>query len=217
MITQVRLAISETSETMSDAQILRLINQSYLELAAALRHAELDESTTVTLVDGTAEYDLEESDILHIENVTHTTEGVRLQEISTYQYDVYTQSEDAEGTPAYYFLSGWNATTSYPQITFFPTPDAAGTVTIRYRKKPTELVTTPSATSAIINEIWDDSIVYRAISRAWMLLGDSSRAAEFRQMAQSNDAVARRMSTYASVVPIRPGSRIGVAVRNAKV
>lgn len=216
MITQVRLAISETSETMSDAQILRLINQSYLELAAALRHVELDASTTLTMVDGTAEYELSVSDVLQIENVTHTTEGVRLQEISTYQYDVYTQGEDAEGTPAYYVFTGVGSNNRM-QITFFPTPDAAGTVTIRYRKKPTELVTSPSATSAIINEIWDDSIVYRAISRAWMLLGDSSRAAEFRQMAQSNDAVARRMSTYASVVPIRPGSRIGVAVRNAKV
>lgn len=216
MITLVRLAISETSETLSDNQILRFINQSYHEICGSMEHPELDASTTVSASSGTAEYELSVSDILHIKNVTDTTSGIRLREISTYLYDQYTQGGTDTGTPAYYTFTGVGSNNRM-QLTFYPTPDATLTITIRYQKRPSELVTSPSATSPIINEAWDDSIIYRAVSRAWMMLGDSGKAAEFRQMAQSNDYVARRVSRYASVVPIRPGSRVGMAVRNAKV
>ena len=54
MITLVRLGISETSETLSDTQILRLLNQSYLELAGSIDHRELDASTSITTTANTA-------------------------------------------------------------------------------------------------------------------------------------------------------------------
>lgn len=217
MITLVRLGISETSETLSDTQLLRLINQSYLELAGSIDHRELDTSTTITTADGTAEYTLSASDVLRITNITDTTNGIRQREISAYQYDQYTQSETPGGAPVYYYYSGSSG--QFKQLTFYPTPDGVYSLTVRYQKKPADLVATPvaSATSAVIHELWDDSIVHRAISRAWMLLGDSGKAGQWRQMAQANDQIAAIATRQSSVIPIRPGSRMAQAFRNAKV
>ena len=215
MITLVRLGISETSETLSDTQILRLLNQSYLELAGSIDHRELDASTSITTSASTAEYTLSASDVLRITNITDTTNGIRQREISAYQYDQYTQSETPTGAPVYYFYSGSSG--QYKQLTFYPTPDGTYTLAVRYQKKPAELVTTPSATSPIIHELWDDSIVHRAVSRAWMLLGDTGKAGQWRDMAKANDQIAAMATRQSSVVPIRPGSRMAEAIRNAKV
>src|SRR4030042_843829 len=81
----------ETSETLSDARILRWVNEEYKTLCAKYAFQQIKDAETVTTVDGTAAYELAEADILQVEDVLDTTNGVYLRPISEYQYNTYVQ------------------------------------------------------------------------------------------------------------------------------
>ncbi len=208
----VRLGVSETSESLSDSQILRLLNQSYLEIASAVNFPELDESTTITTSSGTAEYEVgsDADNIIYINDIVDTTNGIQLREINRYQYDQYTQSSSSSGTPVYWLMTGVGSN-SRKQITFFPTPSGAASVVVHYRKKPDDLELSPSPTTPILPQAWDDSLLYRTISRAWRLLGDMTRAEQWKRAAAEADATAYSVTLYASRVPMIPGSIVGQA------
>lgn len=205
----------ETTETMSSARILRFINQSYVEVCSANHFPQLETSTTITTSSGTAEYELSASDVLKVLAVVDSTNYSELQEvINRHQYTQYTQGDTSSstGVPVYWFISGVGDNSRY-QMTFYPTPDGTYTITVFYTKRPTDLATSPTATSPIIPEPWDDSLITRATARGWRQLGDNKRAAEWMQLANQNDAAARNSSQELSTVPSRAGSVVGQSWR----
>ena len=214
MVDMVRDSLGgETSETLSDTRILRYINQSYLELSSMYHFDQLHTSTTVTTADGTAAYEMTVSDVQIITDIVDGTNDLKLYPMNDGQYHKFTQGSTVSGTPTYWFISGVGANSRY-ELTFFPTPAGIYTMTVHYYHDPTELVTTPAATSPVIPQIWDDSIVYRAVSRGWAMLGDLEAAGSWKGLARQNDAAAKKSTYHPSYIAVKPGSVIGRALQD---
>lgn len=203
----------ETSETLSDTRILRFINQSYLELASQYQFDQLGTSTSVTTTSGTTTYELSVSNVLNITKVVDDTNDTMLYTMNEEQYHRFVQGSSVTGTPSYWFIDGVGSNNRY-NISFYPTPAGTYTINVYYVKSPTELVTSPSATSPIIPEPWDDSIIYRAISRGWMMLGDPETAEKWRSSARSNDMSAFKSTFHPTQLIDRPRSVMGMALRD---
>jgi len=199
MVEMVRDSLGgETDETISDTRILRYINQSYLELCSQYTFEQLSTDTSITTTSGTAVYEFSVSDPLEIKNVVDDTNDLTLY---------------VSGTPIYWYIDGVGSNNRW-NIKFWPTPAGTYTINVYYNKKPSELVLSPSATSPIIPEPWDDSIIYRAVSRGWMMLGDPDNATKWRQAAMANDKAAYKTTYHPSQVPDRVTSRVSRALRN---
>ncbi len=218
MVNEVRDNIGgETTETMSDARILRFLNKSYLQVASDLRPDQLRvrQPTAVTTSDGTAAYELGDADILAIEVATDTTNNLELRPMNKRKYEKFTQGDYTTytGQPQYWFISGVGSNNRF-EVTLWPTPAGTYTLYFYYWKKPTELVLTPSATSPITPEQWDDVIVSLATYRAFRNMGNIDDARKWNRMAR-DDASANKKTTYhPSVVPTTPSSLIGLALRD---
>lgn len=215
MVTMVRGNLGgETSETITDAMILRFINQAMLEIASRFPLHELNETLTVTTASGTSTYSMfdstTEANVLHIDRILDTTNSQMMYPISKAQYTQYIAGGSSSGTPVYWFVDGID--TNYkPQLTFWPTPDGTYTITVYYRETPPELVTNISSYSRF-HSAWDDSIVARASFRGWRFLGDLEKAMVWQRWAIENDAAAVRASLQPSDVPYHTGSIVGSAV-----
>ena len=204
----------ETDETLSDTRILRFINQSYLELASQYQFDQLSASTTVTTTSGTATYELSASDVLAIKKVVDDTNDFMLYTMNEDQYYRYVQGAAVSGTPVYWYIDGVGSNSRY-NLTFYPTPDGTYTINVHYSKAPTDLVTSPAATSPITPTPWDDSIIYRAVARGWMMLGDPDTAGKWRGMARENDMSAYKSTYHPTQIIDRTRSVVGNALRNA--
>lgn len=214
MVDMVRDSLGgETSETLSDTRILRFINQSYLELASQYSFDQLGSSTTITTSSGTATYELSVDTVLSIDDITDTTNDTKLYPMNDRQYNRYTQGSTQSGTPQYWYISGVGSNNRW-NITLWPTPAGTYSLTVDFTRKPAELVLTPTATSTIIPEQWDDSIIYRAVSRGWMMLGDPDVAGTWRQMAMANDRAAYGSTYHPSHIMTYPTSMVSRALRN---
>ncbi len=184
LVTELRLHLGgETTETLSDSQLLRWLNRSYLELASNYKFSELEGSFTLTTTSGTAEYEFPATDddsvaynLLEILSITDDTNNQMLYPWSRWQYDrsVQGNSSSITGVSNYWFKSGVG-TNGRVQITLYPTP--AGTYSLKAvnRKVPTELVLTPSPTSSVLLAPWDDTMLLMAVSKGWRALGDDDK------------------------------------------
>ena len=214
MVDMVRDALGgETTETISNARILSFINQSYLELASMYHFDQLHTSTTASTTSGTAAYELSVSDVQTISNIVDGTNNLKLYPMNDDQYQKFVQGGTTSGTPTYWFISGVGSNNRY-ELTFYPTPAGTYSMTVHYYQDPTELVTSPTATSAVIPRVWDDSIIHRAISRGWRMLGDLEAAKEWLSLARDNDRAARKSTYHPSYIATRPGSAIGRALQD---
>jgi hypothetical protein len=215
MVDMVRDSLGgETSETISDTRILRYINQSYLEVASLFQFDQLGSSTTITTTSGTSEYELSVSNVLRITNIVDDTNNFKLRPMSEDQYYNFTQGNSSSGAPVYWYIDGVGSNNRY-NVALYPTPAGTYTLNVYYTKSPTELVTSPSATSAVIPAPWDDSIIYRAVARGWMMLGDIAAAEKWRQIAGQNDQAAFKSTYHPTQIIERTSSPVGMALKNA--
>jgi len=223
MVDEVRLHLGgETTETISDTQVLRWINRAYADLASAYDFTELETSTTITTASGTAEYpcpNASADDILRVISMTDTTNNVKMYPWNRWEYDRATQgsTSNTTGTPIYWFESGVGDNNNTPadtvkQFTFYPTPSGTYTISVVYKKKPSELVLTPSPTSAVLREPWDHVIVLLAVESGWRALGDDDKAYKAKLSANDASSIAERSSFTASHVPLWNGSIVGGAL-----
>lgn len=203
----------ETTETISNTRILRYINQSYLELASRLHFDQLSASSTITTSSGTATYELSVSNVLSFNDLEDDTNNLKLYPMNEDQYRKFTQGSSSSGTPVYWFVDGVGDNSRY-NITLWPTPAGTYTINVYYVKSPDELVTSPAATSPVIPEPWDDSIIHRATSRGWRMLGDLEAAGKWLGLANQNDRAAKKSTYTSSYIRTRPGSVIGNALRD---
>jgi hypothetical protein len=196
----------ETSETLSDARILRLVNEEYKILCAKYAPQQIKDAETVTTTSGTAAYELAEADILQIEDVFDTTNGLYLKPISEYQYNTWVQGNatGCTGTPIYWFISGVGSN-GRDEVTFYPTPDGTYSITVGYYEF-IELVTSPSATSPITPIQLDNVIINRASAQALRQAGNHDAAYRFLLAANDTEAQIRKSIHVTSHIPIRPRS-----------
>ena len=214
MIDMVRDCLGgETTETISDTRILRYINQSYLELASRNHYDQLSTSSTITTSSGTATYELSVSNVMKINDLEDDTNNLKLHTMNEDQYRKYTQGGTTSGTPVYWFIDGVGDNSRY-NITLYPTPAGTYTINVYYTQSPDELVTSPAATSPVIPEPWDDSIIHRAVSRGWRMLGDLEAAGSWLSMASQNDRAALKSTYHPSSIRTTPASVIGRALRD---
>ena len=218
IVTEVRLHLGgETTETLTDNQILRWVNRSYIDLSSAYDFNELEATTPITTSSGTAEYVCTVTDMLGIISVIDDTNNVLLYPWDRWMYDRSTQGSASTitGTPVYWFISGVAGTNNNKQFTFYPTPAGTYTINIIYQKKPTELIITPAAsvTSSALPEPWDEVLVLLAASRGWRALGDDDKSYKAKLAANDASKIAEQSSFTASYVPMTPGSIVGGALR----
>ena len=214
MIDMVRDCLGgETTETLSDTRILRYLNQSYLEIASEHAPPQLSTSTTITTSSGTAAYELSVSNVLQFTDIVDGTNNLKLYTMSENQYHKFTQGGTTSGTPIYWYMSGVGSNDRY-ELTFFPTPAGTYSLTVHYTQAPDELVTSPAATSMVIPEPWDDSVIHRAVSRGWRMLGDLEAAGKWLSLARQNDKAARSSTYQSSYIVTRPGSVVGRALQD---
>lgn len=199
----------ETSETLSDTRILRFLNMGYLKTAARFVPDQLRAATptTITTSSGTATYELSVDTVLMIDALVNDTSDYKLYTMSEHQYHTYNQGADATGSPIYYYVNGVGSNNRW-NITFFPVPDGTYTINVEYTKKPTELVLTPTATSTVLPEQLDESIMYRAAYHGWMQLGDPKMAQNYLQSARMNDSDVMDTLHIGSETPVYLGSRV---------
>ena len=129
------------------------------------------------------------------------------------QYHKFNQGGDTSGTPIYWYISGVGSNDRY-EVTLWPTPAGTYTLNVYYTQAPDELTTSPSATSAVIPQQWDDSIIHRAVSRGWRMLGDLDAATKWLSLARVNDRAAKKSTYEPSYIITRPGSVIGRALQD---
>lgn len=196
----------ETSETLSDARILRYVNEEYKTLCSVWAPQQIKDAETVTTTSGTVAYELAEADILQIEDVFDTTNGLYLKPISEYQYNTWVQgnASGVTGTPIYWFISGVGSS-GRTELTFYPTPDGTYSITVGYYEF-VELVTSPSATSPITPIQLDNVIVDRASSRALRQAGNHDSAYKFLLTANEIESKVRKSIHVTSHIPIRARS-----------
>jgi len=201
----------ETSETISDTRILRFINQSYLELSSQYHFDQLNTSTTITTSSGTTDYELSVDSVQQIHDLVDETNKFVLDPMNEHQYNKFTSGGTQSGNAVYWLIHGVGPNNRW-QLRLWPTPNSTATIRVHYQKKPTELVLSPAATSTVIPEEWDDSIIYRAVSRGWMMLGDPDVAAKWRQASMANDRAAYKSTYHPSKIRERVRSKVGGAL-----
>ena len=218
LVTELRLHLGgETTETLSDSQLLRWLNRAYLELASNYNFSELDTSVTLTVNAGDSEPEINTAtNILEILSITDTTNKQLLYPWSRWQYDKSVQGNAANitGVASYWFKSGVDTATGYTQLTLYPTPAASTIMTVVYRKVPAELVLTPLAdvTSSVLLPQWDDTMLLMAVSKGWRALGDDDKGYKAQLGANNSAKIAEKSTFVASYVPFTPSSIMGRAL-----
>ena len=203
----------ETSETISDTRILRMVNEAYKLLCSKYKPVHVQSTETVTTADGTAAYELTATDVLGIDRVIDTTNHYTLRPLSEYQYHQYTQgnASNVKGTPVYLFVSGVGDNDRW-EITLYPTPAGVYTLSVDYYGF-TELVTSPAATSPVIPSAFDNVIVNRAAHQLMYQIGNPDLAYRLLLGANEQEEMAKKTIESFSFVPIRPRSMISGATR----
>ena len=202
LISDVKLAIGGPDPTLVlDANVLRWINQAYLEVSSTYDHPALETTTAVTTAASTATYQLAASPVvLTINHILDTTNQFQLLEINCDLYGRYTQGGTTTGAPTHWLEDGVGAN-NRKNITLWPTPAGVYSLTVHIKKQPDDLVTSPTATSVILHQMWDDVIFHFATARAWKILGDGEK---YQMWRQEGELLAKRAAGITERSPQEP-------------
>lgn len=179
MLAYVRQSVgSPPTGEISNDDIIRRLNQTYMRLATQFPMPEVYTSTTVTTSSGTATYSVG-TDVLTMLECSDTTSGAPLRWITPWQYEQYYASDSTNGTPQFVVqhVPSANATA---YIKLYPTPDGTYTIRVAYKREPTELVTSPSANYTDFSDAWDEIICVGAAASCALQLGDYQRYRELK-------------------------------------
>lgn len=178
-----------SSDEWTDTELLRFLNLAQVKIGMTHRPPELIEETTITLTAGTYDYELTATDVLEITGARNDTSGLRLRKGSMDDWvRVNQNSSVSQGTVTRWIENGVGSNYR-PQIRLgWNSPDSADTVRFYYLKKPTELVTSPSATTSILREQWDETLLKYAIEIGLQLDKQMRDAQATRQMAAGDEA-----------------------------
>jgi len=169
------LIAEESTAYITDAELNRWINRGQYEVALLLTEDllwELSASSTEEITIGKSEYSIP-SDMLRIVNM-HT---------DTYEVNVVFSSHGPRYRLNTSFNSDQTKPTAYIQgnsILVYPASTSAGTMTIFYTKRPSEMAT--DAATPDLNLVLHDLIVYYAGSKAAIKIRDYGMAQTLQRM-----------------------------------
>lgn len=181
IIAEVRAILgAQDTNLISDTIVGNHLNAAYqIDVAGQLDLPELDKTDTEATVASTATTAFSATDVLVIKGIVDNN-GLPLKEITSNEYDrLQARTGSLTGVPTHWYHTG--ATTS-GQVTvrWYPVPNAAYTMTLNYRGRPTAISST-SATA--IDALYDQPIVYYAASRSAAYLRMYDDALKLRQYA----------------------------------
>lgn len=143
----------EAGAQITDADVIRWCNDAQTEIAT--QNKLLQTIATSTTVVNTQDY-ASPTDMLALRGVRY--DKLRLTMLSMDDIDNVVQDRtEAKGTPQYYWFFGEN-------ISLWPTPDEAKTLTVYYTQKPTALTATTDAIS--LPPQFDNRVVEYCIAQA---------------------------------------------------
>lgn len=158
----------------SSAKSKEFVNRMYRQLARSYRFYELDSTdTSKATVAGTATVAIP-TGAREIVSVRDTDNRVKLVKRDIEWYENQDQSSDVQGVPEYWIRYGSN-------ILFWPTPDGAYDLQIRYMALPALL--SADGDTPVYPADWHEVIVLLAASRAGYWLGLDTKAMNFKSEA----------------------------------
>ena len=137
----------------------------------------LDRTTTFDTVDGTRTYQPVSGPVTTFYSFTDQTNARPLTALTPDEYDLTDPDRDDSGTVEAVSIEGVDATTGYPVVGLWRTPDDAYTIRVRYRIDIAEWASTDDAsemTTLGIPPIIRNALIYGATSLFLEELGDDS-------------------------------------------
>lgn len=177
ILTQVRDRLDEpTARQYSDAQIRRWINEAMRDIATRIRWYRT--SSTIAAVAGTQTYNFA-ADCLEVHAVGYQRTGdtqmydLEYVDLRNLKSETYTHLHTSEGTPQVFWTWGYPGSATF-DLGLYPTPSAAGTITVHYYAVPDELNTdTSDANTAVeVPMGYERLVVDYAAYTAFMMDGD---------------------------------------------
>ena len=169
-----------------------LVNEAWLEISAVMRLTTT--SSVETLTAGTADYSIASAflvtDLLDLREITYTPVGASattytLEQTSPAEIlDLRLANGASSGVLRYYALRGLD------QLMFWPTPNAADSITLYYTPRATPLAAESDTPSALPEE-FHDLLSVRAISRL-IRQQNHDRAMQYEKTYQNGLADLRR-------------------------
>ena len=198
-----------STDEWTDTELLRLINLAQVDVATTHKPPELIASTTISAVANTYDYELTATDVLEIMEIRNETTGLRLKKSSMEDWVRDNQDSTLQTGDVLRWLEFGVGANFRPNIRLWMIPDSSATLRIYYTKKPTELVTSPAATSSILREQWDEFIMQTAIEKGLSLDQQRQNAMALRQANQMvegraagrHESSERKFTTEARVAP----------------
>lgn len=149
---------------MTDARLLRLINEELFWLCMKYEPPELKDTEAITTADGTNVYTYSAT-VMRFYEGKNSTLGGRLYQIGMDAYQDMTPGATLpEGPPNFFAVEKATDAGAY-RLYLYPTPGAVYTITLNVLRKHPELVISPatSVNRLIINEVWDSILVDRSV------------------------------------------------------
>lgn len=198
-----------STDEWTDTELLRLINLAQVDVATTHKPPELITSTTISAVANTYDYELTATDVLEITEARNDTTGLRLKKSCMEDWVRDNQDATLQTGDVLRWLEFGVGANYRPNIRLWMVPDSSSTIRFYYIKKPTELVTSPAATSSILREQWDEFIMQTAIEKGLAIDQQRQNAAAARQMNQMvegraagrSEGAERKFVTEARVAP----------------
>lgn len=166
-----RTSLGMDSDDLDNTAADRLLNRAWWELQSAVRFSEGEGETTLSLVDGTVAYAMPTSDIMAIQSVVlEDSDDLWQRLIRIDDWNMFAKRDDTEtDTPTHYSRRN-------DELVFWPCPDEAYSVLIKYRKTLQDIQTSGPE----IPQEWHELILWGAVSRGFDLRGDTNRAQIYR-------------------------------------
>lgn len=217
MVTRVRLSIGNADTALyPDAYILQSLNNHQRRIQLKYDWAQYGSAETVTTVAGTAEYALTATDVLVLENVVNTTLDYDLETMNETDYDLWQRSANTQGCPTHYMISDHSSATTVSDsfsLTFYPTPDAAYALSVRYSERLPEMVLSPAATYSVLPSQFDEVLIAYAIADAWLRLNEFQKASAWGAVASGAEIEAYSFTHKPSEVVTQTGRTFKAGIR----
>lgn len=171
---------------MTDARIMRIINEELYWMCLKYEPAELKDVETVTTADGTVAYTYASTVMRFYEGKNSTTGGMIYQIGMDHYHEMTTEATLTEGVPQYFAVEKATDAGAY-RMYIYPVPNATYTLTFNVLRKHPELVNTPAASvnCLIINEGWDQVLVDRSIVSVLKQMEKYGSAMDFLKVSQA--------------------------------
>lgn len=176
LVEELRGHLGLDEDELDDPAALLLLNRSYWDILNKFPMREKEKVATFDTVDGTALYELpvpsfEAVRLVSIEDL-NDEQHTPLNRLTAFRYEqLYSNSTDTEAKPTDYLRED-NC------IRFYPTPDDAYTITIRYWANLDDLVAGISEPD--IPREWHEVILFGAVWRGYAKLKDTVQMNAFK-------------------------------------